>query len=636
MYSVDQKIKDLISVASITSTNISPDGSEVLYTVCSPNNDYSEYVETLHLARNDAQKTLNIRIEGIQNVSSPQWSPSGLYFAALANGEICVFHSVNLELTAKLKIDGSISTFRWGVDDSSLWIMSTNIMDVNPNAPITVGKFSAPTSIWAVDVLSGKTEKLAEENEGMVIDICRSEDGEKLFYAHKADDIYDAANRVNVIDLNTKSNTVLIDEGKISVVNFIGCLANNRVVFAGLDIDPHNASYPKHYYSISADSGKLEKVWVPLNFRGTGMEARTFNNGQKILFREADGSNVLLYILENGAPHNIVALEKCITCISINNSGEIAFVRQDFKEAPEVYISDVYELLSKCEPQKISNINESKKDRFIPKVQIIRWESHDKKMVEGILIYPKDYQPEKKYPLLTLTTGRSNVFPRAYLGSPDTLAGRDRLPYPLALLAENGYMILCANCRSSDYHYYEFQCETSNETVDGYCKNVLAGIDFVVSLGIVDQEKLGVMGWSLGGYLVARLITWPNNNFRVAAIGNGITDFVSMYACSNCFEFQAFMRGGFWQSDETFKKFTKASPIRYISNTQAAVLIQHGTKNPSIPVSQGRELYYALRLAGKTVKMTEYPSASNTFNDPQYNIYSTNEVLKWMMEQMSI
>ncbi|MGC5328290.1 S9 family peptidase [Brevibacillus sp. SYSU BS000544] len=632
MVGMDTEFQRLVSVASINTTSISPDGRAVLFTASQPSEDFSHYKETLYLAHEDGGNTKAVTSEK-QNAYAPQWSPDGKFFSAIVEGMIHVYDSSNIQKIAKLHVDGDISLYCWGANDRYLWVVTTH-NQTDPDAPFEVGQFGGPTNILTIEIAGGVVETVASEKDGSIIDICRSREGEQLFYAHRENDIYDAGNRINIVDRKTKKNTPIVTEGKISVSNFVGCLADQRIVFAGLDIDPHNASYPRHYFTLCPMEGKVQKLLVPVNRRGNGMEAKVFKEGKDILFREANGSSVLLYTLENHK--NYISIEKCVTAFSINDSGQVAFVQQDFHVAPEVFVSDIDSLFNRDEPSQISGMNRTENERKLPHVEVIRWKSFDDQAIEGVLIYPKDYQAGKKYPLLTLTTGRSNSFPRAYLGSPDTLAGRDRFPYPLAMLAEQGYMILCANCRTSNYHFYEYQSEQSSLTVDGYCRNVLDGIDTLISQGLADEEKLGIMGWSLGGYLAARLATWPENQFKVAAIGNAVTDFVSMFETSNCFEFQAFMRGGFWQSGDMFDKYTKASPIRSISNTKAAVLIQHGSKNPSIPVSQGRELYYGLRLAGKTVKLTEYPKAGMVLMNPQYNIHATKEVFDWITDHLPL
>ena len=150
----------------------------------------------------------------------------------------------------------------------------------------------------------------------------------------------------------------------------------------------------------------------------------------------------------------------------------------------------------------------------------------------------------------------------------------------------------------------------------------------------IDKDRVAIMGWSLGGYVAARIACWPGNNIKTCVIGNSVTNLVSMYSCSNCFEFMAFMREGFWKSDDNLKKYLDASPIKYIGNMKAATLIQHGTLEPSIPVEQGREFYYSLRFAGKKVKMTEFPKAGHVFDNPGDLRYASRDVVNWLRENL--
>ncbi|MFN4175189.1 MAG: S9 family peptidase, partial [Parachlamydiaceae bacterium] len=183
----------------------------------------------------------------------------------------------------------------------------------------------------------------------------------------------------------------------------------------------------------------------------------------------------------------------------------ISFVKQSPDTAPEVYFSS----LEAFNPIRLSAINEKMSRFSIAKTEKIAWESEGF-TIEGLLTYPKDYEPGKKYPLLlVIHGGPMGFFDESYLGVP--------FAYPIAVFSEEGYFILRTNPRGSTGYGKAFRMANFNDWGGKDMHDILRGVDYVIAQGFVDENRLGVMGWSYGGYMTSWIIS-QTNRFKAASM----------------------------------------------------------------------------------------------------------------------
>lgn len=628
---IEKSVFDFISTAFFESVKISPDGDHILYSYKIPSADNRNYVEKVRLFNTKNFKEEFFR-DNEESAVMPKWSPGGAFFSIINQGMLKIFNDSFSRCIKEISIEGSIVDYQWGKDDDSLWVLTRKANLVEPDMPIQIGNFNFPSNIVHINLRTDEKTTVVNEKTGSISDICTSQKENKLYYTLKEDDIYDYASQIKEFDYDQQTLKLIDANIKFSAIKLVGIYGDNKLVFLGYDAYPPNHCMARRYFCLDCTNGNVKLLMVPIAERGTAIEALIVNDGTDILIKENASSKCLLYSLEQRILERTITLEKSISHISISRNGRITFVAQDFNTAPNVYFTNIADMENYSLYKKISAINDNE---FKLKTEMIYWESSEGKDIEGILVYPLNYQGSKQYPLVVITTGRSNCFTRAYLGFSDLTGNNEKVPYPVALLAKKGYFVLLANSRSSRYHEFEDLNNRTSEVLDGYCSNVLSGIEKAIEENkSIDSSRIAVMGWVLGGYISARIASRPNNNIKVLVVGNAVTDLISMFSCSNCYEFKAFMREGFWESEETLGKYLKTSPVKYVKNIKAATLIQHGSKEPSMPVEQGREFYYALRLSNKEVRMTEYPNLEHQFNNPQDLAFATQEVLDWLEQKL--
>ena len=179
-----------------------------------------------------------------------------------------------------------------------------------------------------------------------------------------------------------------------------------------------------------------------------------------------------------------------------NGTHKFGFAWETMNRPPEAFVSAVEPFESK----PASSVNGDLPDVPLGRTDVLRWKSKDGQEVEGLLTYPVGYEKGKRYPLLlVIHGGPSGVFTQGFNGSAGT--------YPVAAFAARGYAILRANPRGSSGYGQKFRYASYGDWGGGDFQDLMSGVDHVIDLGVADKDRLGVMGWSYGGFMTSWTIT---------------------------------------------------------------------------------------------------------------------------------
>jgi dipeptidyl aminopeptidase/acylaminoacyl peptidase len=340
---------------------------------------------------------------------------------------------------------------------------------------------------------------------------------------------------------------------------------------------------------------------------------------RRILFTETRHTRGGLYAMPlDGPPELLFAPEQgTMTGVNLNAGGtHLAATLSSPAHAPEAWSMS----LAGRKPVQVSRANTSLPKLALPKTETVRWKSKDGLEVEGILTYPTDYEAGKKYPLLlNIHGGPAGVFTESFVGGPGV--------YPLATLAAKGYAILRPNPRGSSGYGKKFRFANENDWGGGDYQDLMAGVDYLIAKGLADPDRLGVMGWSYGGFMTSWVIT-QTNRFKAAAVGAGVTNLWSFTGTSDIPSFLPdYFNGEPWQS---FENYRAHSPMSFAANIKTPTLILHGQNDLRVPISQGFELYNAMKRQGVTVKMVTYPRMPHGPNEPKFMLDIMNRHVDWM------
>ncbi len=163
------------------------------------------------------------------------------------------------------------------------------------------------------------------------------------------------------------------------------------------------------------------------------------------------------------------------------------------------------------QPTQVSRVNRDLPDVPLGRTEVVHWKSKDSQEIEGLLTYPVGYEKGKRYPLLlVIHGGPMGAFMQTYDGTATY--------YPIAAFASRGYAVLRANVRGSSGYGKKFRFANYGDWGGGDYKDLMSGVDHVIDLGVADPDRLGVMGWSYGGYMTSWIIT-QTHRFKAASVG---------------------------------------------------------------------------------------------------------------------
>jgi dipeptidyl aminopeptidase/acylaminoacyl peptidase len=198
--------------------------------------------------------------------------------------------------------------------------------------------------------------------------------------------------------------------------------------------------------------------------------------------------------------------------------------------------------------------------------------------------------------------------------------------YPIAVFADRGFAVLRPNVRGSAGYGRDFRYANLRDWGGGDFRDVMAGIDSLTARGIVDSARVGIMGWSYGGYLTAISIT-RTNRFRAASVGAGITDLVSYSGTADIPGFvPSYYKGDFWEQPELW---SRGSAIDNVARVTTPTLIQHGELDERVPIGQGDQLFYALKRRGVPVRMLVFPRQGHGLTEPRLQLEAARENVEW-------
>ena len=219
--------------------------------------------------------------------------------------------------------------------------------------------------------------------------------------------------------------------------------------------------------------------------------------------------------------------------------------------------------------------------------------------IECRLYFPPNFDASQQYPLvLEIHGGPNGAFYDSFV--------------PLQqLLATNGYVTLAVNPRGSSTYGDDFMTAVLDDWGGEDYLDLMAAVDDVAARPYVDETRMGVHGYSYGGFM-SSWIVGHNRRFRAAVVGAPCTDLVGMYGTSDIgVSFGEVQWGGAFE--EAYQKLVDHSPITYVPNVEAPVLLLHGEADVRCPISQSEAYFVRLKRLGKEVEMVRFPGCSHSF-----------------------
>lgn len=261
-------------------------------------------------------------------------------------------------------------------------------------------------------------------------------------------------------------------------------------------------------------------------------------------------------------------------------------------------------------------------DVTMPRQETIKYKARDGLDLEGILVYPTDYQEGTRYPLITVVHGG----PESHYSN----GWLDRYGSPVKFAAQQGYALFFPNYRGSTGRGVEFSKLGQNDYAGKEFDDLVDGKNHLVELGLVDGEKAGITGGSYGGFASAWGATAQTEHWAASVMFVGISDNISKFGTTDIAkEMHAVHARSYpW---EKWQWYLERSPIYHAEKARTPILIMHGKEDTRVHPSQSMELYRYLKTHGNVpVRLVLYPGEGHGNRRVAAQLDYSMRLMRWM------
>jgi dipeptidyl aminopeptidase/acylaminoacyl peptidase len=294
---------------------------------------------------------------------------------------------------------------------------------------------------------------------------------------------------------------------------------------------------------------------------------------------------------------------------------------EDATHLPEVYI---YALDKPGDLRRLTAVNDALLDQLeLSTPEYLPYTGDEGWPMDGWIIKPPGFDPAKKYPLVV-----------EIHGGPHTQYGYGFM-HEFHLLAAQGYVVLYTNPRGSLGYGHDFALEVSGAMAEKDSLDILAGVDAVIQQGYIDEQRLGVIGGSYGGFMTNWLIG-HTDRFKAAVTDRSVTDWASFFGSSDI--------GWRFAADELettpyddFERYVRMSPITYVKNMHTPLLIIHSESDLRCNIEQAEQLFAALKYMGREVLFVRFEGQSHGLSrggHPHSRLERLRHISRWFAEHL--
>jgi dipeptidyl aminopeptidase/acylaminoacyl peptidase len=315
-----------------------------------------------------------------------------------------------------------------------------------------------------------------------------------------------------------------------------------------------------------------------------------------------------------------------VNCFHVSALGQIVLIGTNAHSVPEVYLA---ESVGNGDPDRVRQLTDfgrAVESWQLGTVETIHWTSRDGTEIEGVLRKPEGFDPTRKYPLVFVVHGGPRWF------SPECFVdGEEIAYYPSVQFVNKGMLVLKPNYRGSIGRGQAFADLNVNNLGIGDLWDLESAIEHLATLGWVDTERVGCMGWSQGGYISA-FAGLHSEAFRAVSVGAGVSDWYTYHISNDIPDFTVdYLSGSPFRSRDLY---IKTAPISQLARARTPMLIQHGTEDHRVPLSNAMELYRGLKEMGVPVELFVFTGMAHPITKPRENHAVMHQNLAWFSHHL--
>jgi dipeptidyl aminopeptidase/acylaminoacyl peptidase len=645
-------VDDLMALGTIVDVKISPDGARVAYVVSTPSVARNAHEPALFVVPATGGPSASVAPEArIFTPALPaprlRWSPDGasLSFLALADQRPQVF-AVPAEggrARALTSAPDGVVAYEWAPEGRRLAFLSRAAAQ-----PVVATRVGAPPPPARLFVQSIPDRHAADASlaaaraltpvEHYVDSFSWSPGGREIAYAAAPVTGFLApySTRVYAVDAEGGSPRPIVDRAGMNTSpqfspdgRFIAFITTSErtgiIAPRGLAVAPAVAGPAGDGSAIRSfpmDGAWIaETLWAP-DSRSlyVTMNEGTFARGEQMFEMP-----VVRVWLEDGRAERVVTVATVDYSLSLSRDGRtLAFRAVEPRTMGDVVVLDT----GSGRTRTITNVNPELSRFALGDLKPIRWTSFDGMEIWGLLLTPPGRTAGSKVPLIVYCHGGPiggvtyGLFPQ-FMHVPGQID-----PYPTEAMAGAGYAVLFPMPRGGSGYGEAGHRMIINDWGGPDYRDIMAGVDHLVAEGVADPDRLGVMGASYGGYMTNWIVT-QTPRFKAASAGASISDLSDLFYLT---EGGDLMIEYFKRPWENREGYAARSPLTHADKVTTPLLLQHGDRDPRVPLATAQKFYRALSALGKTVEFDIYPRGGHVYYEPQQQRQTMQRNLEWFLK----
>ena len=664
-------VDDILNLRDVSDAQISPDGKWVAFVVGAEGGWSGPRDPHIWMVATDGKSAAHPFAASAQGETSPRWSPDGRFLAFLskrprtfkaqeltgepllapfaeramasaksdvekpademkgAEGEypdqIWIMPMAGGEALPLTRTKGSVQSFFWSPDGSMIAFTVKDPLtpeektkQEHKDDSIFVDHDYKFSRFWLLDFKAGTAKPLISQDMN-VNSVAWSPDGKQLALR--------TSRTPRMVDYWWRNRLILVDRASGKILRTLDDQASSMDVH--FSPDGHSIAFGQ--FTPSGISARPVVVSLPGGaprtlddrYSGTVWSTQWRPDSRQLIAEALEGTTAKFLTID---PQS----RKTATLASLNAEGpdftisadgqKIAFIAQT-PESP----SNVWVMESGTIPVQLTHLHPKVATWNLGSAREITWKNEkDGKTIYGVLVTPPGFTEGKKYPTVVQVHGGPEwAWWTGWLGSWHEWA---------QMLASHGYVVLLPDPRGSDGQGWQFAEAVQDDWGGMDFEDIMSGVDYLVSKSIADPDRLGIGGWSYGGFMSAWAVT-HTNRFKAAVVGAAVTDLVSFSLTSDVspsfpdvyFDGPPFRN---WQL------YAAHSPLTFLPNAKTPSLILHGAADPRVPPSQGLEFYNGLQFLGVPSELVLYPREPHGISERAHQADVLARVLAWYGEYL--
>jgi len=609
----------LLSLRHLSDLEYSPDGTRIAFVVTEPpkGDQRPRHIWLLVPATGVfRQLTYSEKTE-----SQPKWSPDGKSLAFLsnrdANQQIYLLSLTGGEAQPLTKGKRNISRFDWSQDGKQIAFIAPDAKteaeekkEKDKDDARVEDKDEKQPRLWLLD-LAAKSERALTPPNYAVSELAWFPDNQSLAIV-ATDHPESDRNTDRLFRVATASppdpkslpvpTDLLAPSGPFdgiqiaptsSTISFIGSRQDGPSPH-DLWLLPVGAPAAKNLTAVSLDQAVFAHHWK--------------KDGSLVLLAADGFTRKLLHYTASGTREDISLSDTMPSSFAFNDHGDLAFVGETATQPQEIWLA-----VSGQPAKEFPNFNKSFNASALRTPEIYRYKSFDGLQIEAALLKPATYDGKSRLPLIALIHGGP------------TGAWESSIEAWGQLLAARGYAVFYPNIRGSVGYGEKFIESNRADWGGGDFQDVMAGVDDLITKGVADPSRLGIGGWSYGGYMAEWAIT-QTPRFKAAVSGAGMANLISEYGTEQHPSYDEW----FWSVPyEKPQGFLNHSPFLFLKNAKTATLILQGDADTVDPLGQSQELYRGLKRYGVPTELVVYPREPHGLREEKHLVDRLNRIVAW-------